>query len=71
MILLQELRADQFELIYRTERKTKWLLKIQVPNHIQAVKIYLTRPANETPATLLHTMKCYKNLNDWFKKQER
>lgn len=66
---LQQLKPDQIELLYRTEKKTKWLLKFQEPD--QTVKIYMTRPADETPSALLHTIKCYKTLNDWFKKQER
>ncbi|RKD25081.1 hypothetical protein BEP19_04475 [Ammoniphilus oxalaticus] len=66
---LQQLKAEQLELLYRTEKKTKWLLKFRDPE--QSVNIYMTRPANETSGTLLHTIKCYKNLNDWFKKHER
>ena len=57
------LQVGNIMLVYRTDDRTKWLLEVLTADGEERLKIYLSRPANETKNRLTDVLKNYANLH--------
>lgn len=64
---LQKRHIYDLRLLYKNDRKTKWLAEVLVPHYEEAVKIYLTRPANESKEQLRVLIQNCKSLSELLK----
>lgn len=64
---LKERQIRHIRLLYKNERKAKWMAEVMLPNFEEAVNIYLTRPANESKDRVKVLIQNCKSLSELLK----